>query len=545
MLHVDRRPALIALVVLCLSLPLPAAAFSTDQPVPPSVEFGEFYRAVEMAGLFPDQKTFADAIPIKPPAQVMADYERQKGLPGFELKAFVNQHFALPRHSFDVFRRRSDWNVKDYINHTWKVLRREPDEIKRYSSLLPLSRPYIVPGDRFSEIYYWDSYFTMLGLVQDGRLNLARNMLENLASLIDRCGHIPNGNRSYYLSRSQPPMFSCMVELIAAQDGEKVLVEYLPELQAEADYWMDGAESLAPGSAYRHVLRLPDGVLLNRHWDDRDSPRDESYREDVETARRANRPAAEVYRDLRAGAETGWDYSSRWLADGKDLATIRTTAIAPVDLNALIVHLAGMLAKAYRLKGDLVHAERYMTLADNRRAAIQRLMWNPQTGFFADYLWREGRQSDVLSAATVLPLYFGIATPEQAHAMASSLRQKLLKPGGLATTLTESGQQWDRPNGWAPLQYLAIEGLEANGQHDLAVEIADRWLRTNIQGYADAGMLVEKYDVERDPSGQRGSGGGGGGEYALQFGFGWTNGVLAKLMAKYPELTARAMHQKP
>jgi alpha,alpha-trehalase len=545
MLHVYRRFALTALVVSCLSLPLPAAAFSTDQPAPPSVQFGELYHAVEMAGLFPDQKTFADAIPNKPPAQVMADYERQKELPAFDLKAFVNQHFALPQHHFDVLRRRPDWTVKDYVNNMWEVLRREPGDIEPYSSLLPLSRPYIVPGGRFSGIYYWDSYFTMLGLVEDGRLDLARSMLENIASLIDRYGHVPNGNRSYYLSRSEPPMFSCMVELIAAQDGEKIFVDYLPELQAEFDYWMDGAESLAPGSAYRHALRLPDGVLLNRYWDDRDSPRDESYREDVETAQRANRPAAEVYRDLRAGAETGWDYSSRWLADGKDLATIRTTAIAPVDLNTLIVHLEETLGKAYRLKGDLSRAEGYMTLADNRRAAIQRLMWSPQTGFFADYLWREGSQSEVLSAATVFPLHFGVATPEQAHAMAISLRQKLLKPGGLATTLTESGQQWDRPNGWAPLQFLAIEGLEANGEHDLAGEIADRWLRTNIQGYADAGVLVEKYDVEREPSEQRGSGGGGGGEYLLQVGFGWTNGVLAKLMAKFPELTARAMHQKP
>jgi alpha,alpha-trehalase len=545
MLNVDRRSALTALVAFCLLLPLQPAAFSADQPAPPSVEFGELYRAVEMAGLFPDQKTFADAIPNESPAQVMADYERQKELPGFDLKAFVNQHFALPRGQFDLYLRHPDWNVKDYISNMWEVLRREPDENKPYSSLLPLRRPYIAPGGRFSGIYYWDSYFTMLGLVQDGRLDLARSMLENFAWLIDRYGHVPNGNRSYYLSRSQPPMFSCMVELIAAQDGEKVFVDYLPQLQAEFDYWMDGAESLAPGSGYRHALRLPDGVLLNRYWDDRDSPRDESYREDVETAQRANRPAADVYRDLRAGAETGWDFSSRWLADGKDLATIRTTAIAPVDLNALIVHLEETLAKAYRLKGDLSRAEGYMTLADNRRTAIRRLMWNPQTGFFADYFWREGRQSDVLSAATVFPLYFGVATPEQAHAVAISLRQRLLEPGGLGTTRTEDGQQWDRPNGWAPLQYLAIEGLQVNGERDLAGEIADRWLRTNIQGYAGAGVLVEKYNVEREPSKQRDGGGGGGGEYSLQVGFGWTNGVLAKLMAEFPELTARAMQQKP
>ena len=117
-------------------------------------------------------------------------------------------------------------------------------------------------------------------------------MLDNMASLIDRFGHVPNGNRSYYLSRSQPPFFSCMVELIAAHDGEEVFIKYLPELQAEYDYWMDGADSLAPGSAYRHALRLPDGVVLNRYWDDRAAPRDESYAEDVETARHTNRAAA-------------------------------------------------------------------------------------------------------------------------------------------------------------------------------------------------------------------------------------------------------------
>ena len=266
-------------------------------------------------------------------------------------------------------------------------------------------------------------------------------------------------------------------------------------------------------------------------------------REDVETAHRANRPAAEVYEDLRAGAESGWDFSSRWLADGKDLSTIRTTAIAPVDLNTLMMHLEETLAKAYQLKGDLEEAQRYRALADSRRATIGHLMWNAQAGFFVDYLWQEGRQSDTLSAATVFPLYFGVATPEQAHAIAAAVRGTLLKPGGLGTTLIDNDQQWDRPNGWAPMQYLAIEGLSKNGEHDLAYEIADRWLHKNIQGYSDAGVLVEKYDVEQGPE-QRGYGGGGG-EYELQLGFGWTNGVLAKLMAEFPELTARSKRRNP
>ena len=383
----------------------------------------------------------------------------------------------------------------------------------------------------------------MLGLLRDGRVDLARDTLDNFASLIDRYGHIPNGNRSYYLSRSQPPFFSLMVELIAARDGDQVLVKRLPELEAEYAYWMDGAAALPPGSAFRRVVRLPDGVLLNRYWDDRAAPRDESYREDVETAARANRPAEEVYRDLRAGAETGWDFSSRWLADGKTLATIRTTAIAPVDLNALMVHLEETLARAYRLKGDAPAAARFQAAADGRAAAIRRLMWNAKGNFFADYLWREGRLSDALTAATVAPLAFGVASPDEAHAVAETLRTRLLEPGGLGTTLADTGQQWDQPNGWPPLQYLAIKGLNACGERDLAREIARRWIGTNVRGYAASGVLVEKYDVAHAPG--EGPAGGRGGEYALQVGFGWTNGVLAELMAEYPDLAAEALGKAP
>jgi alpha,alpha-trehalase len=528
-----------AFLVLFLSAHGPAAALSASPPAPPSLEFGELFRAVQMAGLFPDQKTFADAIPDEPPAKLMADYERQKRLPGFDLKAFVDRHFAQPLRHFNAASRRQDQTVGQYISDMWEALQRKPDEIEPFSSLLPLSRPYIVPGGRFTEIYYWDSYFTMLGLEEDGKRALARDMLQNIASLIDLYGHMPNGNRSYYLSRSQPPFFSLMVELVAANDGDEVLIKYLPELRAEYDFWMEGADRLPAGSAHRRALRLRDGAVLNRYWDDRAAPRDESYRQDVETARRTNRPAEMVYRDLRAGAESGWDFSSRWFADGKDLRTIRTTAIAPIDLNALMMHLEQTLAKAYRLKGDPGAAQRYLSLAEKRGATMRRLMWNAEAGFFTDYLWRDGRQSEALSAATVFALYFGVATPDEAHVMAPALRKRLLEPGGLGTSVTATGQQWDRPNGWAPLQYLAIEGLNQYGERDLAREIAERWLRKNIQGYTAAGVLVEKYNVEEESDQHS----GGGGEYSLQIGFGWTNGVLAKLMAEYPDLAAQSKQQ--
>ena len=431
-----RSAAAVGLVLCLLSRIGDARAFSTDWPAPPSVEFGALYRAVEMAGLFADQKTFADADPRAPPAEIIADYDREKGQPGFGLKAFVDRHFSLPPQVFPAYLPRPDEDVRAYVRESWQALQRKPDEVEPWSSLLPLDHPYVVPGGRFREIYYWDSYFVMLGLLRDGRLDLARDTLDNFASLIDRYGHIPNGNRSYYLSRSQPPFFSLMVELIAARDGDAVLSRYLPELEAEYAYWMDGAATLVPGAAFRHVVRLPDGVLLNRYWDDRAAPRDESYREDVETARRAHRPAEEVYRDLRAGAETGWDFSSRWLADGKTLAAIRTTAIAPVDLNALMVHLEETLARAYRQKGDAAAAARLQAAADERAASIRRLMWNAKAGMFADYLWREGRLSDALTAATVAPLAFGVASPDEARAVAETLQRAFSSPAASGRRLS-------------------------------------------------------------------------------------------------------------
>jgi len=513
-----------------LGLLLPVLGWSAPYPRSPSETWGPLYNAVEMAGLFSDQKTFADAIPRQRPEHIQAQYRREKDLPGFSLRAFVARHFNMSRRNAVSVTRETGQDVRAYVSRMWTVLRRAPDKAEPGSSLLALPHPYIVPGGRFSEIYYWDSYFTMQGLMQDGQVGLARDMLANIADLIGRYGHMPNGNRSYYLSRSQPPFFAAMVELIAGHDGDGVYRRYLPQLQAEYDYWMEGADQLVPGQAHRHVIRLGDGTLLNRYWDDRAAPRDESWRHDVETARRSNRPTDTIYRELRASAESGWDFSSRWLGDGRRLATIRTTDIAPVDLNSLMQHLEQILGKAYALSSDSAKAQIYAAKAGARADAIRRLMWRERDRLYADYLWREARQSPQLSAATAYPLYFGIATQGQAHAMAETLRRDFLKAGGLATTRQMTGQQWDRPNGWAPLQYLAIEGLKRYGETALAQDIARRWIATNVRSYAGTGVLREKYDIEalqpRDAS---------GGEYALQVGFGWTNGVLARLMTDYPQ----------
>ncbi len=541
-------PALILPTVL---LPLAgAAAPAVPDPLPPSVAFGPLYAAVETEGVFADSKSFADAVPDQAPAAIVAAYLHERDRPGFDLRRFVDRHFRIAARKAVPYRLTPEQGVRDYISDMWDVLRRAPDRGRDFSSLLALPYPYIVPGGRFSEIYYWDSYFTMLGLEHDGRAALARDMLRNMASLIDRYGHVPNGNRSYYLSRSEPPFFACMIDLIAAHDGAQVYTAYLPELRREYEYWMDGAAGLAPGRATRHVVRLDDGTLLNRYWDDRDGPRDESYREDVATAASSSRPPAELYRELRAGGETGWDFSSRWLADGIHLNTIRTTRLLPVDLNSLLAHMEQTLSLAYGLRGDAADAAIYRTRALQRGAAIRRLMWQPDLGAFTDYVWTERLPARTLSAATVVPLFFHLASDEQARIVAATIRTRLLGPGGMATTALdrapETGQQWDSPNGWAPMQWMAVIGLRGYGQDALARSIAQRWIEREIAAYASSGALLEKYDVKApDRDVQAGAAGGSGGEYPLQVGFGWTNGVLASLIGLYPRGAEASLARHP
>jgi alpha,alpha-trehalase len=286
---------------------------------------------------------------------------------------------------------------------------------------------------------------------------------------------------------------------------------------------MAGADALKPGEQARRAVRLADGTLLNRYWDDRDDPRDESYREDVMLADATpGRDRRQLFRELRAAAESGWDFSSRWFADGRTLATIRTTRLVPVDLNSLLVGLERAIAGNCRTLGDQACAAAFTARAGARAAAIRTHLWNGR--FFADHDLDTGKANDRPTAAMAFPLFAGVASPEQAKATAEAL-SPLIGEGGLATTAVHSGQQWDEPNGWAPLQWIAIQGLRRYGQTTPASRIRTGWLGSVEREYTASGKLLEKYDVvERRP--------GGGGEYPNQDGFGWTNGVTRALLAE-------------
>ncbi|HEY1130910.1 MAG TPA: alpha,alpha-trehalase TreF [Roseateles sp.] len=489
--------------------------------------YGELFVAVQMTRVFGDGKSFVDARPRSTPELIRARFEAERRLPGFSLPDFVQANFVLPGHDAAVGPR---LGLREHIRALWPMLVREHTRAQDGESLLALPQPYVVPGGRFRELYYWDSYFTMLGLVADGRRDLAEHLLANFAHLLATYGFIPNSSRSYMLSRSQPPFFFKMVELLHADDPAAGFAAHLGSLRTEHAFWMDGEAGLAPGQAHRRALRTADGALLNRYWDDRCTPREESWREDVLTAEAARtvtgRSPADVWRDLRAGAESGWDFSGRWCADPTDIATIETTALAPVDLQALLAGLESAIALGAAHDGDAATARAFEARATTRRQLLQTCFWRADPdesgGHFADINWRNAHDPRPLTAASLMPLYLGLATQHQADAMAARAQRHLLGANGLLTTAQATGQQWDAPNGWAPLQWVAVQGLARYGHLTLAREIAERWCASVHRVYLATGRLLEKYDVAEDRP-------GGGGEYETQDGFGWTNGVYVAL----------------
>ncbi|MFD1035423.1 alpha,alpha-trehalase TreF [Sphingomonas hankookensis] len=488
----------------------PAAMVAT-----PADRFGALFDAVQMRRIFPDGKTFVDAVPKRADVAIMADFRGRRFADDAALKAFVLANFDVPGLApVPESVTGPQLPIARHIAELWPHLTRDPVTPPGGSSALAVADRYVVPGGRFRELYYWDSYFTMLGLVADRRQDLVESMVDGFTDLVERYGHVPNGTRSYYLSRSQPPFLYLMMGLSQNRDPV-VLQRRLAALKREHAYFTSPERSVT----------LPDGAVLQHYWDARTSPRDESWREDVETAKASGRPAAEVYRDLRAGAESGWDFSSRWLVDGKTLATIDTTNVLPADLNSLLWGMERAIADSATKLGDRATASDFAGRAAKRGAAIERWLWSEGEGRYGDYDVRRARLRGGTTAATAYPLFVGLTTGPRAGRVAATIEAQLLAPGGLRSTTVDTGQQWDRPNGWAPLQWIAVAGLDRTGHKALADRIATRFLASVEREYAASGKLVEKYDVEEVKP-------GGGGEYPLQDGFGWTNGVTRALMVR-------------
>lgn len=514
--------------------------------VPSPGAMGELFVSLRSDPMFRDGKLLADAVVISagepnetPPAswgRIASLYAEQSKQPHFDAKEFWHCHFALPE---GVVRIEEAANpettlpIEEHINNMWGKLRRV-NPVDR-GGLMGVPHEYYVPGERFDdEMYCWDTFFTYLGFVAENNWQAVAGGVENQGSLIHRFGHVPNSNRDYMLSRAQPPVFSHMVEMLAAEHGEEVLAYYGPLLKREYQFWMSGASDLPhdgnQAHAYRRVVRMQNGSFLNRYYDDLSEPRQESYLEDVETAEGSLRP--DIYRDIRASAESGWDFSAtRWCTTDK-LHSMRTTDLIPIDLNAWLAHLEQTIADASLIRGEVEDAVAFAARAGRRIEAINFHCWDEARGIYSDYDFQLGVQTGIKTMAMSTPLFTGIASRTQATRVTQTLANNFLKPGGFATTLVDTDQQWDGDIGWAPLNYKAVAGMQAyadryEGGRGFMGETADegrhRWLGTNRDVYRQRGHMYEKYNV-LEPGKLVSNG-----EYPGQKGFGWTNGVFMAL----------------
>lgn len=471
-----------------------ARAFATELGMEhPDRSLGVLFTDLHLSGLWPDGKVISDAVLLAPAEEIVLAYHAAQSRGPVDLAAFFATWFRPVAAAETAWHSDPAHGPKAHIMALWPHLTRGPDAPER-SSRIPLPNPYVVVGGRFQEAYYWDSYFTQLGLLKSSHHGLVADMLENFAWAIRSFGHIPNGFRSYFLTRSQPPFFPSMVRDYgrARGDLDAILARYAPEMEAEYQFFRD----------QRHLGGLA------RYADESQAPRVEMLGHDLGTG-----GSAAYFLNLRAACESGWDFSARWF-DGGGLATIRTHALWAVDLNAILLVNEEILFQA---TGKPV----YRAAAEARRAALRDRFF--ADGFFRDVEIATGQPVDFVSAAGLFPLWAGAATPDQAAATVRTMKDRLWAPGGLLTSDVVSGEQWDAPNGWAPLQWIAIQGLRRYGFAAEAEELRRRWLATCDAVFAAKGKFVEKYNV-MDPLGPS-----GGGEYALQDGFGWSNGVYLDL----------------
>jgi alpha,alpha-trehalase len=470
----------------------------------------EIFKRAHYEHVSNDGKAIADAMPLKTLEAIRNAYNDLSLQSDFDFKALFFENFELPKGSTSDFVSNTNDSVEDHIKKLWPILTRDADNVVDGSSLIALPNKYVVPGGRFNEVYYWDSYFTMLGLAIHDKVDLIQSMVDNFAFMIETFGYIPNGNRTYYTGRSQPPFFSHMVCLLAdALNDQKIIVKYLAQLKKEFAFFTSHVRS------YTFV----DGTKLYRYFDENDTPRIEMYGDDVkEAADVDNKP--EFYRHMRSACESGWDFSSRWMKDATALNTIHTRDIIPVDLNCLLYHLARTIANASTQQDE---QNDFGTKAKNLRDGINTHLWNNEKSMYFDYDIDSSQHTAIISCAAFYPLFVEISTDDQAKSIIENALSVLLQGGGLTSTDKFTNQQWDAPNGWAPLQWIAVKGLKDYGYNNQANEIAHRWIKLNDAVFKRTGKMMEKYnvvDISLDA---------GGGEYDVQDGFGWTNGVYLAL----------------
>jgi alpha,alpha-trehalase len=472
-----------------LRLPHAVEAVDPLSLVPDPGKMSDLYidarQGPENPGGYADGMSLACAIPNRPYDEIVADYESDRYTPGFSPVKFWDENFTTPDFSRQTIVAPEDMDIDTYMRLVRPILQRTSFEDDSFDFALPY--PYPGAGGRFSRhLFPWDAYHIMKGYAADGEWGQIIDVVDDMEYEIMMLGYMPNGNSGMYASRFQTPYFSHSVRMLSEKFGDAALRRYLPALEREHNYHMLGRQDLLRDevpleetAASRCVVQMPDGSFLNRYWDDADGPRLESYREDVELGELVVKGLSgaireqrlhKFYKDIRAAAASGWDFSSRWFADSMSMEEINTTDIVPIDLNCLILDSEETLAAAYAAEAratiDTDDASRlwakskeYWQMAESRKIAINTYNWDPESKTFHDYNHVQQSRTDVLSSAMAYPLYVGMADEEQSFGVAKALRNNLLLAGGFACTLNETGEQWDGKNVWAPPNWAAVRGL--------------------------------------------------------------------------------------
>lgn len=436
------------------------------------------------------------------------------------------------------------------VHALWKNLSRKVSpKVKEHPelhTLLPLPESCVIPGSRFREVYYWDSYWVIRGLLASQMHKTATAIVTNLIYLVDKYGFVLNGARAYYTNRSQPPLLSSMIHAIYQRTGDMSLIKKaLPALLKEHEFWNSGMHKIS--------IHDSEGCSHNfsRYYAMWNKPRPESSTIDKETASKLSDAAdkQKLYREVASTAESGWDFSTRFMRNSSDLTTLTTTSILPVDLNAYILKMELDIAFLAKVAGENSIAVQFLEASQAREKAFNSLFWNEKMSQWLDcwitckddQTWEVSHQNQHIFASNFVPLW--IKPFDSAYlgekVMKSLSSSGLVRAAGIATSLTNSGQQWDYPNGWAPMQHIIIEALAKSGSKEaylMAEDLATRWIRTNYASYKETGEMHEKYDVEK--CGEYGS----GGEYIPQTGFGWTNGVVLALLEEFGWPHDRELH---
>ncbi|EHH62566.1 hypothetical protein EGM_20924 [Macaca fascicularis] len=521
---------------LCLLLLL-GLGLGSQEALPPPCEseiycHGELLHQVQMAKFYQDDKQFVDMPLSIAPEQVLQTFtelsrDHNHSIPREQLQAFVQEHFQAKgqelqpwtpadwKDSPQFLQKISDAKLRVWagqLHQLWKKLgkKMKPEVLSHPErfSLIYSEHPFIVPGGRFVEFYYWDSYWVMEGLLLSEMAETVKGMLQNFLDLVKTYGHVPNGGRVYYLQRSQPPLLTLMMDCYLTHTNDTTfLQENIETLALELDFWTKN----------RTVSVSLEGknYLLNRYYVPYGGPRPESYSKDTEladTLPEGDREA--LWAELKAGAESGWDFSSRWLIGGPNpnsLSGIRTSKLVPVDLNAFLCQAEELMSKFYSRLGNDSQATKYRTLRAQRLAALNAVLWDEETGAWFDYDLENKKKNQEFYPSNLTPLWAGcFSDPGVADKALKYLEDSriLTYQYGIPTSLQKTGQQWDSPNAWAPLQDLVIRGLAKAPlprAQEVAFQLAQNWIRTNFDVYSQKSAMYEKYDISN--GGQPGGGG--------------------------------------